>query len=230
MRRAASLPSSARREEKREREREEKRLLLLSSPPAHTAAGSGSLSWLLFGSQFICCALPPTLWLSFESAETAMIAHFLRAYGWTMWWWDSSLHLREPDQRHPMETSSRCSSCWAAQWRVNRHSSVLRDLARERNIPPPFEQVSLSFEVAYLYLRFPMLAAIWGERRFYSFKVWFWKSSCRNGISLAVVFGFCGGLFLPCTVKMNMLYLNNEIAATDYTSNLINSIEIRIEW
>lgn len=119
MRRAASLPSSARREEKN---REEKRRDFYSSALLQRTQLQAQAHYHGCSStQFICGTLPPTLWLSLESAETAMIAHFLRAYGWTMWW-DSSLHLREPDQRHPMEKSC-YSSCWAAQWKMKRPSS-----------------------------------------------------------------------------------------------------------
>lgn len=69
------------------------------------------------------------LWLSFESAEAAMIAHFLGAYIyiWTMWW-DSSLHLREPEQRHPMEKWCYSSLTRLGRPLENKFGPVLKDL------------------------------------------------------------------------------------------------------
>ncbi len=99
---------------------------LLSSPPAHTAAGWAS--WLVLCSQFICCgarSMPPTL-IEFRERR-GCDDRSLSPGIWTMWW-DSSLHLREPDQRHPMDKWCYSSLTRLGRPLENKIGPVLKDL------------------------------------------------------------------------------------------------------
>lgn len=113
---------------------------LLSSPPAQTAAGWQS--WLGFCSQFIGCGartVPPTL-IEFRERR-GCDDRSLSPGIWTMWW-DSSLHLREPDQRHPMEKSCYSSLMLYGPPNGKWTGPVLRHLLTKAS---PFDQIFLNF-------------------------------------------------------------------------------------
>lgn len=151
MRRAASLPSSARREEKRriERRREE-----TSTPQLSSSAHSCRLRLTIMAALLLSVHLRYTAAYSLiEFRERRDCDDRSLSPGI---WMDHVMRLIPPSARArsaPPNGELCYSSCWAAQWKMKRPSSE-RFSEREKT-PPPFEQVSLTFEVAYhLDLRF----------------------------------------------------------------------------